>query len=91
MNYDTTTTEGKANVMLAHANGEVVQSIGRGNAEIYGWRDDKHPAWDWLNRDHRIKPKEPRRWWLMLKEDGSVLGISTAKQIGYIEVVEVQK
>lgn len=91
MNYDTTTTEGKIAVMQAHAKGEAVQSIACGNAKIYGWKDDMDPVWDWSLRDYRIKPKEPRRWWLRLKEDGSVLGISTAKQIDYIEVVEVLK
>lgn len=88
MNYDTTTTEGKANVMLAHANGEKIQT--RRHDGDDAWQYTASPLWNWYQHDYRIKPKEPRRWWINPAANG-LCSCFDKPTPGCVEVVEVLK
>lgn len=63
--FDTSTTAGKAEVMLASANGESVQISGQKSG---GWVDAAFPRWDWATFTYRIKrlefpaPPEGEEW-----------------------------
>ena len=33
------------------------------------WKDTPKPSWNWAMLDYRVKPTEPRRVWLNVRED----------------------
>lgn len=71
--YDTTTTEGKAAVMLAHAGGAEIEYRGVNSTK---WHDHEPPVWDWITWVYRIKPEPrvPREFYVVGENSSSGLG-----------------
>lgn len=59
-----------AEVMLAHANGEQIQSrpsVNQNEKNQHPWKDEDHPAWQWCDMEYRVKPKEPQEWYICFR------------------------
>lgn len=50
-----------AQVMLDAADGKAVETRMRGTTS---WAPTPAPAWNWGEFDYRIKPREPREFWM---------------------------
>ena len=50
-------------VMLAFSMGETVQIKMKGSEDHY-FDDIFNPKWDWYNYTYRVKPAEPREYWV---------------------------
>ena len=57
-------------VMQAYVDGEEIEACARDHMVSYDWYDCPTPNWDFSIWDYRIKPKEPRKYWIVFK-DGS--------------------
>lgn len=60
--FHTTTTEGKAAVMLAHAGGAEIQRVPKDQVRLYCWNTDAQPEWNWMIYDYRVKQRVPREF-----------------------------
>jgi hypothetical protein len=98
------TLKEKIAVMQAFADGKEIQSYDLIDDDGLGWRDldrKSGPAWNWGLYDYRVKPREPRRFFVRLEKNGSVHyayepGNSNTEELSrgkydVIEVVEVIK
>lgn len=56
-------------VMQAYARGEAIEASIKGKDD---WSEIKHPLWDWVGSDYRIKPKivETLWYWEFKMSDG---------------------
>ena len=57
-------------VMQAAKEGKAIQIRDRNPLSIDRcWRDMPDPSWNWGTREYRVKPAEPRRVWMNVRED----------------------
>lgn len=52
-------------VMQAAENGEKIQ-LKRKSDSLDRWADTITPGWDWYNFEYRVKPKEPRVFYIAI-------------------------
>lgn len=81
---DTSTTAGKADVMLLAAEGRRV-AYRSGNKP---WVENGNPAWNWAVGEYAIiaEPVGPEEVWGLVHDDGSVLALSSSR----LEAAECQ-
>lgn len=64
MNIDTTTTAGKIAVMQAFERGEPCEwQYQEGDGDE--WLRVEVPSWNWDEINYRVKPREPREYWIV--------------------------
>lgn len=64
-------------LLEALANGKTIQCRAKNALK---WNDSKNPVFDTRWGDYRIKP-EPRTWWCIIRNDGSVVKIEDDRKI----------
>lgn len=59
------------------------------------WANDPHPTWDFYVLDYRVKPPEPREWWLNVYPCGVSIWANKAVAKKYLsrdgEIVHVRE
>lgn len=82
-------------VMQEYSSGGRIQILRPGDPWV-DWDRYRAPHWNWFKYDYRIKPREPREWWINGKlghmdEHVSVEGlrISNGPIPGWVRVREV--
>lgn len=65
----------RAQVMLDAADGKPVQwTTPSRPGEWKDWSETYAPSFNWINNDYRIKPREPREFWVNTYGDGTIGG-----------------
>ena len=72
-------TRAAAEVMLAYAGGKFIEWRVRGSDDWGCGGDRLDVCWNWRGYEYRVKP-EPREFWGVVYEDGSVTAFSTLTQ-----------
>jgi len=80
MTIDTSTIGGKLAVMQAYKGGAEIEAAGRYDAEKI-WKSCLGiPSWNWAQCDFRIKPREPREFFVVMEKKGPWRALETEAQ-----------